>query len=112
MYILQKEYLAPYPQIQPIFLDYKLCLYPLIHKPIKPTDIKGNPGHVSDSSRVTYTTDGQYEAHRVQHSGGDGAGVKWVSDALVVTEKAPLIGLDFTQVKGRQRKASCGWKKG
>lgn len=61
---------------------------------------------------VTYTTDGQCEAHCVEHCGGDGAGVKRVTDALVVTEKAPLIGLDFTQVKGRQRKASCGWKKG
>lgn len=33
--------------------------------------------------------------------------VERVLDAVVVTEKAPLIGTDLTQVKGRQRQASC-----
>lgn len=33
-----------------------------------------------------------------------------VLDAFVVTEKAPLIGADLTQVKGRQGQTSCEWK--
>ncbi len=56
----------------------------------------------------TYAANGQGEAHSVEHCGGDCAVVERVLDALVVTEKAPLIGADLTQVKGRQRQTSCG----
>lgn len=56
----------------------------------------------------TYAANGQAEAHSVQHCGGDCAVVERVLDAVVVTEKAPLIGADFTQVKGCQRQTSCG----
>lgn len=56
----------------------------------------------------TYAANGQAEAHRVQHRGGDCAVVEGVLDAVVATEKAPLIGTDFTQVKGCQRQTSCG----
>lgn len=31
-----------------------------------------------------------------------------VLDAVVVTEKAPLVGAHLTQVKGCQRQGSCG----
>lgn len=58
----------------------------------------------------TYAANGQAEAHSVQHGGGDCAVVERVLDAVVITEKAPLIGTDLTQVKGRQRQASCGWR--
>lgn len=34
--------------------------------------------------------------------------VERVLDALVVTEKAPLVRADLTQVKGCQRQTSCG----
>lgn len=33
-----------------------------------------------------------------------------VLDAFVVTEKAPLVGTDLTQVKGCQRQTPCGWR--
>lgn len=56
----------------------------------------------------TYAANGQSEAHRVQHCGGDRAAVEGVPDGVVGTEKAPLIGAHFAQVKGRQRQASCG----
>lgn len=56
----------------------------------------------------TYAANGQGEAHGVQHSGGDCAVVEGVLDAVVVTEKASLIGADLTQVKGRQRQTPCG----
>lgn len=56
----------------------------------------------------TYAANGQGEAHGVEHCGGDCARVERVLDAVVATEKAPLIGADLTQVKGRQRQASCG----
>lgn len=58
----------------------------------------------------TYAANGQAEAHSVQHGGGDCAVVERVLDAVVITEKAPLIGTDLTQVKGRQRQAACGWR--
>lgn len=48
----------------------------------------------------TYAANGQREAYSVQHRGGDGAVVEGVLDAVIVTEKAPLIGTHFTQVKG------------
>lgn len=56
----------------------------------------------------TYAANGQGEAHSVQHCGGDCAVVERVLDAVVVTEKARLIGADLTQVKGCQRQTSCG----
>lgn len=56
----------------------------------------------------TYAANGQGEAHGVQHCGGDCAVVEGVLDAVVVTEKAPLIGADLTQIKGRQRQTPCG----
>lgn len=56
----------------------------------------------------TYAANGQSEAHRVQHCGGDRAAVVGVPDGVIGTEKAPLIGAHFAQVKGRQRQASCG----
>lgn len=31
-----------------------------------------------------------------------------VLDAVVATEKAPLVGADLSQVKGRQRQTPCG----
>lgn len=34
--------------------------------------------------------------------------VERVLDAVIVTEKAPLIRTHLTQVKGRQRQAPCG----
>lgn len=55
----------------------------------------------------TYTTYGKCEAHCVEHSGGDGAAVERVADAFVITEKAPLIRFDFTQVKRCKRETSC-----
>lgn len=58
--------------------------------------------------RATYAANGQREAHRVQHRGGDGAVVEGVPDAVVATEKAPLVGPHLTQVEGRQRQAPCG----
>lgn len=60
----------------------------------------------------TYTANGQGEAHSVKHCGGDCAVVERVLDAFVVTEKAPLVGADLTQVKGRQRQTSCGRRSG
>lgn len=56
----------------------------------------------------TYAANGQHQAHRVQHRGGDRAAVEGVADAVVATEKAPLIGPHFAQVEGRQGQASCG----
>lgn len=56
----------------------------------------------------TYAANGQGEAHSVQHCGGDCAVVERVLDAVVVTEKARLIGADLTQVKGCERQTSCG----
>lgn len=56
----------------------------------------------------TYAANGQHQAHRVQHRGGDRAAVEGVLDAVVATEKAPLIGAHFAQVEGRQGQASCG----
>lgn len=56
----------------------------------------------------TYAANGQHQAHRVQHRGGDRAAVEGVPDAVVATEKAPLIGPHFAQVEGRQGQASCG----
>ena len=44
----------------------------------------------------TYRHNGQGEAHGVQHRGGDGAVVERVADAVVCTEKAPLVGADLT----------------
>lgn len=58
----------------------------------------------------TYAANGQCEAYSVQHRGGDGAVVEGVLDAVIVTEKAPLIRAHFAQVKGRQRQAPCGWR--
>lgn len=58
-------------------------------------------------SGITYTTYGKCEAHCVKHSGGDRAVVEGVADALVITEKAPLIRFDFTQVKRRKREPGC-----
>lgn len=60
----------------------------------------------------TYATNGQRQAHRVQHRGGDRAVVEGVPDAVVATEKAPLIGAHFAQVEGCQGQASCGWRDG
>ena len=34
--------------------------------------------------------------------------VERVADVVIFTEKAPLVRLDFSQVKGCQRKTSCG----
>lgn len=34
--------------------------------------------------------------------------VERVLDAVIVTEKAPLVRADLTQVKGRQRQTPCG----
>lgn len=59
---------------------------------------------------ATYAANGQREAHRVQHRGGDGAVVEGVLDAVIATEKAPLVRLHLTQVKGRQRQTPCGWR--
>lgn len=36
--------------------------------------------------------------------------VEGVLDAVIVTEKAPLIRTHLTQVKGCQRQAPCGWR--
>lgn len=58
----------------------------------------------------TYAANGQSEAYSVQHRGRDGAVVERVLDAVVVTEKAPLIGTHLTQVKGCQRQTPCGWR--
>lgn len=60
----------------------------------------------------TYAANGQRQAHRVQHRGGDRAVVEGVPDAVVATEKAPLIGPHFAQVEGRQGQASCGRRDG
>lgn len=60
----------------------------------------------------TYAANGQRQAHRVQHGGGDRAVVEGVPDAVVATEKAPLIGAHFAQVKGRQGQATCGRRDG
>lgn len=57
---------------------------------------------------ATYAANGQRQAHRVQHCGGDRAVVEGVPDAVVATEKASLIGAHFAQVEGRQGQASCG----
>lgn len=38
--------------------------------------------------------------------------VEGVVDAVILTEKAPLIGLDFAQVKGCQGQSPCGWRTG
>lgn len=62
-------------------------------------------------SGITYTTYGKCEAHCVKHSGGDGAVVEGIADALIITEKAPLIRFDFTQVKRRKREPSCRRKR-
>ena len=64
--------------------------------------------HLPRDGSPTYAANGQAEAHSVQHCGGDCAVVERVLDALVVTEKAPLVGADLTQVKGCQRQAACG----
>ena len=64
--------------------------------------------HVMPQVNPTYAANGQAEAHSVEHCGGDCAVVERVLDAVVVTEKAPLIGADLTQVKGRQGQTSCG----
>lgn len=56
----------------------------------------------------TYAANGQREAHSVEHRGGDCTGVERVLDAVVCTEKAPLVGTDLTQVEGCQRQTSCG----
>lgn len=63
-----------------------------------------------NSSIVTYRANGQSEAHTVEHIGGDCAGVEGVADAVIVTEKAPLIGLDLAQFKGCQGQSRCGWR--
>ena len=47
----------------------------------------------------TYRDNGQGESHCVQHCGGDGAVVERVADAVVLTEKAPLVGADLTEFK-------------
>lgn len=57
---------------------------------------------------ITYTTYGKCEAHCVEHSGGDCAAVEGIADALIITEKAPLIRFDFTQVKRCKWEAGCG----
>lgn len=62
-------------------------------------------------SGITYTTYGKCEAHCVKHSGGDRAVMEGIADALVITEKAPLIRFDFTQVKRRKREPSCRRKR-
>lgn len=59
---------------------------------------------------VTYRAYRQREAHSVENSGGDGTGVERVHDAFIFTEKSPLIGLYFAQVKCCQGQTSCGWK--
>lgn len=59
-------------------------------------------------STPTYAANGQGEAHSVEHRGAYGAAVERVLDAFVVTEKAPLVGADLTQVKGCQRQTPCG----
>lgn len=58
----------------------------------------------------TYAANGQREAYSVEHRGGDGAVVEGVLDAVIATEKAPLIRAHFTQVKGCQRQTPCGWR--
>lgn len=58
------------------------------------------PVYLPKPRSPTYAANGQREAYSVQHCGGDGAGVEGVLDAVIVTEKAPLIGTHFTQVKG------------
>lgn len=63
---------------------------------------------ISPAVTPTYAANGQSEADRVQHCGGDRAAVVGVPDGVVGTEKAPLIGVHFAQVKGGQRQASCG----
>lgn len=56
----------------------------------------------------TYTANGQAEANSVEYCGGDSAVVEGVADAVIITEKAPLVRADLTQVKGRQRQTPCG----
>lgn len=58
------------------------------------------PVYLQKLRSPTYAANGQREAYSVQHRGGDGAVVEGVLDAVIVTEKAPLIGTHFTQVKG------------
>lgn len=60
----------------------------------------------------TYAANGQREAYSVQHRGGDGAVVEGVLDAVIGTEKAPLVRTHLTQVKGCQRQAPCGRRDG
>lgn len=60
----------------------------------------------------TYAANGQRQAHRVEHRGGDRAVVEGVPDGVVATEKPPVIGAHFAQVEGRQRQASCGRRDG